>query len=53
MKDAARIEIWQGDLTELAVDAIVNAASSSLLATKIMTEAMAAFRTARASESLA
>ena len=26
-----RIEIWQGDITKLAVDAVVNAANSSLL----------------------
>jgi len=27
----AVIEVWQGDITTLAVDAIVNAANSSLL----------------------
>jgi len=29
--DDSRIELWQGDITTLAVDAIVNAANSSLL----------------------
>ena len=31
MKNDQRLRVWQGDITTLAVDAIVNAANTSLL----------------------
>lgn len=31
MKNEERLRVWQGDITTLAMDAIVNAANSSLL----------------------